>query len=85
MKPNLNVSEAKLMNPVSSSETAVSFLPDVAPFRQGTATVIAQQFDQDVIADIGNAMTTFVESGQVWALIIGFVLGYMLRSVTTYK
>jgi len=54
-------------------------------WQQGTSPVLAQQFDQDVMADLGNAMTYFIESGQVWALLIGFVLGYMLRGVTTYR
>ncbi|MEM6839499.1 MAG: hypothetical protein AAF609_21985 [Cyanobacteria bacterium P01_C01_bin.120] len=55
-------------------------------FNQNNAVVLAQeQFDQDVIADFGNAMAYFIESGQVWALIIGFVLGYLLRGVTTYR
>ncbi|MEM6517918.1 MAG: hypothetical protein AAF722_01145 [Cyanobacteria bacterium P01_C01_bin.70] len=55
-------------------------------FNQNRAVVLAQeQFDQDVIADLGNAMAYFIESGQVWALVIGFVLGYLIRGVTTYR
>lgn len=46
--------------------------------------VIAQQFEQDVLADISNAFQTFVETGQVWALLIGIVLGYLLKSITTF-
>jgi hypothetical protein len=49
------------------------------------AVVLAQQFDQDILGDLGSAFRTFIDSGQVWALIIGFILGYMLRSVTTYR
>ncbi|PSN18174.1 hypothetical protein C7271_13955 [filamentous cyanobacterium CCP5] len=48
------------------------------------ATVLAQQFDQDILGDLGNAWNTFIESGQVWALIIGLVLGYMIRGLTAY-
>lgn len=47
--------------------------------------ILAEQFEQDIIADLGNVMNTFIESGQVWALLIGFVLGYVLRGVTTYR
>jgi hypothetical protein len=47
--------------------------------------LIAQVFDQDVLGDAGNLLNNFVQSGQIWALLVGFVLGYMLRSVTTYK
>jgi hypothetical protein len=53
--------------------------------RQDTQPIIAQQFDQDILGDLGNVFSTFIESGQIWALLVGFVLGYMLRSVTTYK
>ncbi|WP_204140001.1 hypothetical protein [Halomicronema sp. CCY15110] len=53
--------------------------------RQDTQPILAQQFDQDILGDLGNVFSTFIESGQIWALLVGFVLGYMLRSVTTYK
>ena len=55
-------------------------------WRQSMTPVLAQeQFEQDILADLGNAIGNFIESGQVWALIIGFVLGYVLRGVTTYR
>jgi len=55
-------------------------------WRQGTTPILAQeQFDQDILGDLGNIFANFIESGQVWALIVGFVLGYMLRSVTTFR
>ncbi len=47
--------------------------------------IIAQQFDQDVLANLGTMVNNFIESGQIWALIIGFVLGYAFRSMTTYR
>jgi hypothetical protein len=80
------VSEADPLNSSSENDLTVALLPQASvTANQTTATVIAQQFDQDVVGDLGNAFNTFVESGQVWALLVGFVLGYMLRSVTTYK
>lgn len=55
-------------------------------WQQGTSPLLAQeQFEQDILADLGNAFAYFIESGQVWALIVGFIVGYMLRSVTTYR
>ncbi len=45
---------------------------------------LAQQFETDVFADFRNFLTTFIESGQIWALVIGFILGYILRSLTSY-
>jgi len=46
--------------------------------------VIAQQFDQDIIGDTGVMLKGFYESGQLWALLIGLVLGYMFKSFTSY-
>lgn len=48
--------------------------------------VIAQQQiqDIDILADVQAAFDSFVSSGQVWALLIGLVLGYLVRSLTTY-
>lgn len=46
--------------------------------------ILAQQFDQDIMGDVGVAFENFVETGQVWALLIGFVLGYIFKSLTSY-
>jgi hypothetical protein len=43
------------------------------------------QFDTDVFAGFRASMNNFVKSGQVWALIIGFVFGYLIRGMTTYN
>ena len=40
--------------------------------------------EQDVILQIRQGWDNFVESGQIWALIIGFFIGYLLRSLTAY-
>jgi hypothetical protein len=40
------------------------------------------QFNQDVLGDIGKGWNNFVQSGQLIAVIIGLVLGYLLRTVT---
>ncbi len=86
MEPKFTILRSVEVFPASTDETFSQFLPTPeAGSRQTTATVIAQQFDQDIIGDLGNALRIFVESGQIWALIIGFVLGFILRGVTTYK
>ncbi|MCT7985231.1 hypothetical protein NG796_18320 [Laspinema sp. A4] len=47
-------------------------------FRQ--AIVLAQQVsDPDIMGRIKNAWDNFVATGQIWALIIGMVLGYLFR------
>lgn len=40
--------------------------------------------DTDVIAQFQQSFKHFVESGQVWALVIGVVIGYLFRSFTSY-
>ena len=46
--------------------------------------VLAQQFDQDILGDIARTWDNFVESGQIWALLFGIVLGYMIRNLTAF-
>jgi len=47
--------------------------------------VLAQRFDNvDLLGDIQKSFQHFIKSGQVWALGIGIVLGYMFRSFTAY-
>ncbi len=38
----------------------------------------------DIIADITSAWKTFVETGQVWAMIIGVFFGYVFASFTRF-
>lgn len=43
--------------------------------------VIAQAVeDPEVLQQIEDGWNHFIDSGQVWALIIGFFLGYLLRT-----
>jgi len=46
--------------------------------------VIAQYFDQDLIGSTGKTLNAFYESGQLWALLIGIVLGYAFKSFSSY-
>ncbi|MBE9078382.1 hypothetical protein IQ241_13940 [Romeria aff. gracilis LEGE 07310] len=67
--------------------TAIAFTPSF--FSQDaqslvTTPIIGQYFDQDLFGTVGEMLHTFVESGQVWALLAGTVFGYMVRSLTTY-
>jgi hypothetical protein len=44
---------------------------------------LAQQIsDTNVIGQMQDAFNHFIASGQVWALIIGFVIGYVVRGLT---
>ncbi len=49
------------------------------PDWNGLAQII---YDTDVFKGFRNAFNNFIQSGQVWALIIGFVFGYILRGMT---
>jgi len=40
--------------------------------------------DPDLMGQIVKSWNHFVQTGQIWALFIGMVLGYMLRSLTSY-
>ncbi len=47
--------------------------------------LIAQQtkeFNQDVMGDIGKGWNNFVKSGQLVAMVIGVIVGYLFRSIT---
>ncbi|MGF1496552.1 MAG: hypothetical protein ACFB8W_06960 [Elainellaceae cyanobacterium] len=47
-------------------------------------SLLAEQFETDVFADARAWFANFIESGQIWALIIGIIIGYLLRGLTTY-
>lgn len=49
------------------------------------ATLLAQRIENvDILGDIQKSFQHFIKSGQVWALAIGFVAGYMFRNFTAY-
>ena len=48
-------------------------------------TLLAQTVrDADLLGQIQRNWDYFVKSGQIWAALIGLVVGYMLRSLTSY-
>jgi hypothetical protein len=55
---------------------------------QASATVgipvVGQYFDQDLMGSTGKMLTGFYESGQLWAVLIGVVIGYSLKSFSSY-
>jgi hypothetical protein len=44
---------------------------------------IAQVYKDNLFSNVGSAWDHFIRSGQVWALAIGFVIGYLFRSLTS--
>jgi hypothetical protein len=47
-------------------------------------SLLAQQFETDVFANTRAAFDNFVKSGQLWAFVIGLIIGYLVRSFTSY-
>lgn len=66
------------------TEVAFATAPSPAVANDALSPVLAQQFDQDILADIASTWDNFVDSGQIWALLFGIVLGYMIRNLTAF-
>ncbi|MDZ7969819.1 MAG: hypothetical protein RM368_33585 [Nostoc sp. DedSLP03] len=48
-------------------------------------TALAQTItDPNVLGQIQKFWSHFIQTGQVWALLIGLVIGYMIRNLTSY-
>lgn len=48
-------------------------------------TVLAVNItNPDVVGQIQKVWNNFVQTGQIWALVIGLVIGYMFRNLTKY-
>ncbi|MGQ9837065.1 MAG: hypothetical protein ACUVRV_03640 [Cyanobacteriota bacterium] len=70
------------MNSSSSlAETTSVNFPVPTAFQ--TEMIVGQVFRQDVLGDIRKGWNNFVESGQIWALLAGIIVGYMLKSITS--
>ena len=47
--------------------------------------VIAQNVtDPNILGQMQQAFSHFVKTGQVWALLIGLVIGYVIRNISSY-
>ena len=84
---SISLADVEAVGIWQQSQTVLPMLPewDGVPFpieAQGQV-VIGQNFDQDILGDIQTGFQGFVESGQIWALLIGLVLGYLLKSITS--
>jgi hypothetical protein len=38
----------------------------------------------DILANIQNAWSKFVSTGQIWAMLIGIFFGYLFKSMTSF-
>ncbi|MBW4673714.1 MAG: hypothetical protein KME52_06745 [Desmonostoc geniculatum HA4340-LM1] len=49
------------------------------------STVLAQTItDPDLMGQMQKSWNHFIQTGQVWALLIGLVIGYIIRNLTSY-
>ncbi|WP_228052172.1 hypothetical protein [Nodosilinea sp. LEGE 07298] len=62
----------------------VAGMAGMAVTPEALSPVLAQQFDQDILGDMVSVWNNFVESGQLWALLFGIVLGYFIRNLTAF-
>ena len=69
----------------SFGDFSIAALPMLEqPTAMVSQPIIAQQFEDNFFDRSGDIIGNFVESGQLWALLIGVVLGYVIRGITTY-
>jgi len=40
--------------------------------------------DPDLMGQMQKSWSHFIQTGQVWALLIGLVIGYIIRNLTSY-
>lgn len=77
----------KTISPVSLNQTLnqTKFKPELTEtlfHRPMPQTIIAQEVtDPDVMGQMGEYLTNFYESGQLWALLVGMVLGFVFRGI----
>ncbi|MGB7413504.1 MAG: hypothetical protein WA902_04780 [Thermosynechococcaceae cyanobacterium] len=64
--------------------TSTSFAPEGLGQIILHLTPLAQTYQDNLGANLQGAWDNFIQSGQVWALLIGFVVGYIFRSITSY-
>lgn len=47
-------------------------------------SIFAALLDTDVFKPVRMFFSYFIKSGQIWALLIGSIVGYLFRSLTSY-
>lgn len=68
-------------------ETLPHLLSELTNFLVGDGQFLSHllgntpQVDVDLVADVQKAWNHFIECGQVWALLAGLVIGWMVKSI----
>ncbi|MFM7450152.1 MAG: hypothetical protein ACKO24_16335 [Leptolyngbyaceae cyanobacterium] len=50
----------------------------------GQADLVAQFKQTDLAGDVQRWFNGLIRTGQLWAFLIGLIVGYLFRSLTTY-
>jgi len=70
---------------VTSVVHSLSPLIDWMSLQLTDGLVLAQQVeDPDVLGQMQQAFNNFIESGQVWAFLIGLIIGYIFRGMSSF-
>lgn len=78
-----------IVQELASVGTGVGHWNDILQTVHWTAphdwVVLAQQIKEtDLGGDVSKAWNHFVKTGQVWAFLIGLIIGYMMKAFTSY-
>ncbi len=52
-------------------------------FQNNWMLLAQQSSDPDIIVNFHKAFNNFIQTGQAWALLIGLIIGYMIRGFTS--
>ena len=64
---------------------SISYIPDINYQISLDWLTLAQNVtDPDVLGQMQRAFNNFIQSGQVWALLIGLVVGYMFKGMSSF-
>jgi len=66
------------------AQEAITQMPDLTLWHSSIDVTLLAQFNENVFSRFNLALDNFIKTGQVWALLIGLVLGYFIRGFTTY-
>ncbi len=57
-----------------------------AVYLPANTILLAQEIhDPDLLGQIQHTWNHFVQTGQIWALLIGVVIGYIFKNLTSYN
>jgi len=78
--------DASFLHDVASSLTHVSQVVDYSQVLHWHLPLdLAQQFkDPDFVGDLTKTWNNFVKTGQVWAFLAGLILGYLVKTFTSF-